>query len=297
MTLIAVLRACWIRKKRQEAEDEEARAAYTTYLGSRPTYQTYHWAGGDGVASSSTSPAIGKGTLEPAESEASHATASATHAAQGPTSPTVSVTPAPDQPQPTGLYRTISSPQPVRSALYRTASPGQGTSILLGTMHPLTPTASPGDMRPRATPPRPEPASPGFAGKLDIPEPPARGNKRRVSFTSDERQRPSRIAMERLQESWEDDAVPSSPIRRGSISRFLEEPLARRITNVGEPLARRISRATDQSEQDVWDDIGIAPPVSTAAVLEGRRASRSSTDRALSVSEGRPRGSIDSQRS
>ncbi|KLT44956.1 hypothetical protein CC85DRAFT_282877 [Cutaneotrichosporon oleaginosum] len=297
LTLIAVLRACWIRKKRQQAEDEEARAAYTAYLGTRQTYHAYDWGGGDGVASTSASPAVGMSAGEGPESEASYTTTTTSHANQQPTSPTVSVTPAPQPLHTTGLYRAISSPQPIRSGLYRTTSPGQGSSILLSAMQPITPTASPGDTRPRTATERPESSIPGFAGKLDVPETPVRTHKRRVSFTSDERPRPSRIVMERVQEAVEDHPVPPSPIRRGSLSRFLEEPLSRRITHVGEPLARRISRATDQSEQDVWDDIGIAPPVSTAAVLEGRRASRSSTDKAVSVSEGRSRGSIDSTHS
>ncbi|BEJ17668.1 hypothetical protein CspHIS471_0610690 [Cutaneotrichosporon sp. HIS471] len=293
LTLIAVLRACWSRKKRQEAEDEEARAAYTTYLGTRRNYETYHWAGGDGVASSSTSPAIGKPAHEGSEPETSHPTID-THAQATSTSH------AHDPPRPWMLHRTITSPQPIRTSrfgLYRTTSPSHAaSSILLDPIHPITPTPSPGDMRPHslATPPPREASSPGFPGTLDLSEhvhrPP-----RRVSFTSGERARPSRLAMESVQETMED--YPSSPVRRGSLSRFLDEPISRRLTHVGEPLARRISRATDQSEQDVWDDIGIAPPVSTAAVLEGRRASRSSTDRAVSVSEGRGRESLDSQRS
>ncbi|BEI80773.1 hypothetical protein CcaverHIS002_0113020 [Cutaneotrichosporon cavernicola] len=295
LTLIAVLRACWSRKKRQQAEDEEARAAYTTYLSSRRNCETYHWAGGDGVASSSTSPAIGKPAHQGSEPETSHPTTD-THAHAQATS----TSRAHDPPRPWTLHRTITSPQPMRTSrfgLYRTTSPTHAApSILLDPMHPITPTPSPGDMRPGplATPPRREASSPGFPGTLDLSEHGHRPS-RRVSFTSGERSRPSRLAMESVEETMED--YPSSPVRRGSLSRFLDEPLSRRLTHVGEPLARRISRATDQSEQDVWDDIGIAPPVSTAAVLEGRRASRSSTDRAVSVSEGRGRESLDSQRS
>ncbi|GMK57430.1 hypothetical protein CspeluHIS016_0402640 [Cutaneotrichosporon spelunceum] len=302
LTLIAVLRTWWTRKKRQETEDAEARAAYAAYLGSRRNYDTYHWAGGDGVASSSTptdSRAHGKVVHYGAQPGVSGAATSTTPDDRyGPQATHTTPARAPARPMP---HRSITSPQPLRpgrSGLYRSSSPhAPGVSILLDPMHPITPTASPGEMYPAGTPPRRErdTSSPGFPGVLDLSEA-AHRPSRRVSFTSGDRLRPPRLAMQSVEETLEDYS-PHSPVRRSSLSRFLDEPISRRLTHVGEPLARRISRATDQSEQDVWDDIGIAPPVSTAAVLEGRRTSRSSTDRAISVSEGRARESLDSQRS
>lgn len=301
LTLVAVLRACWLRNRRKEVHEEEEERrhpSYAAYLGNAPPSYSHDWAGGDGVPSTSEPSSVSKGGALGLGGAAMSATTSraSTSAPHGPLppSPTVSITPAPPvvgrRPSPPGLGHRPSSPQ----------SP----TILLSTLHPLTPTASPGDIDTRPSPPRRRTDMPGhsdFPGHLDLPTP---GHARRVSFTADERPRPSRAALERLQERSSEDSVlmgvgPGG--RRGSLSRLLEagEPLSRRITHVGEPLARRISRATDQSEADVWDDIGIAPPTSTAAVLEGRRASRSSTDRGSTDVRGRVspdirRGSVDS---